>query len=73
MSNLIGGLAYLHENGLQLATVFATVALGEEHLVGRDAVVGHPAVPLEHTDHDVRQTVLGLEHKGKGNEVNEGS
>ena len=37
-----------------------TVALGEEHLVGWDAVVCHPPVTLKHPDHYVWQAVLGL-------------
>lgn len=64
---------YLHEDGLQLAAVLPTVALGEEHLVGRDAVIRHPAIPLEHPDNYIRQTVLGLTkrmiEKGKDTET----
>lgn len=55
---------HLHENGLQLAAVFPTVALGEEDLVGRDAVVGDPAVSLQHPDDYVWEAVLWLSEEG---------
>lgn len=51
---------HLKEDGLQLPTVFPTVLLREEDRVCWDAVVGHPAVALQHPYHYVWETVLRL-------------
>lgn len=51
---------HLKEDGLQLPTVFPTMLLREEDRVCWDAVVGHPAVALQHPYHYVRETVLRL-------------
>lgn len=59
-------VVYLEEEGLQLPTVFPTVLLGEDHSVRWDAVVRHPAVALQHPDHDVRKTVLRLNDRRRG-------
>lgn len=52
---------YLEEDSLQLSTVFSTILLGENDCVCRDAVVGHPAVPLQHPYHYVWKAVLRLD------------
>lgn len=52
--------AYFEEDGLQLPAVFPTVLLGEDDGVRWDAVVRHPAVALQHPDHDVWEAVLRL-------------
>ena len=54
---------YLEEDSLQLSAVFPTVLLGEDDSVCWDAVVRHPAVALQHPDHDVWKTVLRLRER----------
>lgn len=64
MTTTGGKTTHFQKYGLQLSTVLATVAgaaTGEEDLVGRHPLVGHPLVPLQHPDDDVRKAVLGLE------------
>lgn len=52
---------YLEEDSLQLSTVFSTILLREDDCVCRDAVIGHPAVPLQHPYHNVWKAVLRLD------------
>lgn len=52
---------YLEEDSLQLSTEFSTILLGENDGVCGDAVVGHPAVPLQHPYHNVWKAVLRLD------------
>lgn len=56
---------YLEEDGLQLPAVFPTVLLREDYSVHWDAVVGHPALTLQHPYHNVWKTVLRLETENK--------
>lgn len=56
---------YLEEDGLQLPAVFPTVLLREDYSVHWDAVVGHPALTLQHPYHNVWKTVLRLETESK--------